>query len=162
MIGNDGAMVDSFQSRSVRAEAVDRSLVAQRLVAHCQAGQLPRGELDQRLVGVARAETTDDLHRLTIDLPDVPGPPLPVTLVAPTPTPPKAPASPLGVAFDVIVLLLTVCAAVCLTLLLIVAGVSSSGGSSAATFFFAALAAFGAFTVGAGGVHLLHRAFGKK
>jgi hypothetical protein len=162
-IRNDGGMADSLQAGSVRVGASDRTLVAERLVAHYQAGRLPRQELELRLTRVAHARTDDDLHRLTIDLPDVPGPARPISRVPRPTTEPKPPSSPLRVAFDVIIMLLTFSAAVCLTLLLIVAGASSSGmGSSPQLFFVAALAAFGAFTVGAGSVHLLYRAFGKK
>jgi hypothetical protein len=164
-IRHDGGMADSLQAGSVRVGAADRTLVAERLVAHYQAGRLPRQELELRLTRVAHARTDDDLHRLTIDLPDVPGPARPISLV-PRPAPEqKPPTSPLRVAFDVIIMLLTFSAAVCLTLLLIVAGAASSNGSGGASgqlFFVAALAAFGAFTVGAGSVHLIYRAFGKK
>ena len=165
LIGHHGRMADSLQAGSVRVGAADRTLVAERLVAHYQSGRLPRQELELRLTQVAHARTDEDLHRLTIDLPDVPGPARPISLVPRPTTPPKPASSPLRVAFDVIVMLLTFSAAVCLTLLLIVAGATSSSGgatSSSQLFFFAALAAFGAFTVGAGSVHLLYRAFGKK
>ena len=157
-------MADSLQAGSARVGAADRTLVAERLVAHYQAGRLPRQELELRLTQVAHARTDDDLHRLTIDLPDVPGPARPIALVPRPTTPPKPASSPLRVAFDVVVMLLTFSAAVCLTLLLIVAGTTSRsiGGSSGELFFVAALAAFGAFTVGAGSIHLLYRAFGKK
>jgi len=73
-VGQDDGMADSLQAGSVRVGAVDGTLVAERLVAHYQAGRLPRPELELRLTQVARARTDDDLHRLTIDLPDVPGP----------------------------------------------------------------------------------------
>jgi len=157
-------MADSIQAGSVRVGAAERTLLAERLVAHYQAGRLPRQELELRLTQVAHARSDEDLHRLTIDLPDVPGPARPSSLIARPPTPPKPASSPLRLAFDVIVMLLTFSAAVCLTLLLIVAGATSSNnvGSSGELFFVAALAAFGAFTVGAGSVHLLYRAFGKK
>jgi Domain of unknown function (DUF1707) len=163
-IRNDGVMADPLQAGSVRVGAAERTLVAERLVAHYQAGRLPRQELELRLTKVAHARSDEDLHRLTIDLPDVPGPARPISLVPRPTTPPKQASSPLRVAFDVIVMLLTFSAAVCLTLLLIVAGATSnnSTGSSAELFFVAALAAFGAFTVGAGSIHLLYRAFGKK
>lgn len=160
-IGHDGPMADSLQAGSVRVGATDRTLVAERLVAHYQAGRLPRQELELRLTQVAHARTDEDLHRLTIDLPDVAGPARPIALVPRPTTPPKPASSPLRIAFDVIIMLLTFSAAVCLTLLLIVAG-ATSGNNSSQLVFFAALAAFGAFTVGAGGVHLLYRAFGKK
>jgi hypothetical protein len=75
-------------------------------------------------------------------------------------SPPKPASSALRIAFDVVVMLLTFSAAVCLVLLLIVAGTANS--NSTPLFLFAALAAFGAFTVGAGSVHLINRAFGKK
>jgi hypothetical protein len=57
-------------------------------------------------------------------------------------------------------MLLAFSAAVCLILLLIVAGTANS--NSTPLFLFAALSAFGAFTVGAGTVHLIYRAFGEK
>lgn len=157
-------MADSLQAGSVRVGAADRTLVAERLVAHYQAGRLTRQELELRLTQVAHARSDDDLHRLTLDLPDVPGPVKHMSLVPRLPTPPKAPSSPLRIAFDVIVMLLTFSAAVCLTLLLIVAAATSSAsyGNSSQLFVVAALAAFGALTVGAGSVHLLYRAFGKK
>jgi Domain of unknown function (DUF1707) len=157
-------MADSLQAGSVRVGAADRTLVAERLVAHYQAGRLPRQELELRLTQVAHARSDDDLHRLTIDLPDVPGPARPISLVPRPTSEPRQPSSPLRIAFDVVIMLLTFSAAVCLTLLLIVAAASSSSGmgSSSQLFVVAALAAFGAFTVGAGGVHLLYRAFGKK
>jgi hypothetical protein len=164
-IRQDGGMADSLQAGSVRVGAADRTLVAERLVAHYQAGRLPRQELELRLTRVAHARTDEDLHRLTIDLPDVPGPARPISLVPRPTTEPKPPTSPLRVAFDVIIMLLTFSAAVCLTLLLIVAGAAGTtggGGMSGQLFFVAALAAFGAFTVGAGSVHLMYRAFGKK
>ena len=163
-IRHDGHMADSLQAGSVRVGAADRTLVAERLVAHYQAGRLPRQELELRLTQVAHARSDEDLHRLTIDLPDVPGPARPISLVPHPTTPPKPASSPLRVAFDVIVMLLTFSAAVCLTLLLIVAGATSnnSTGNAGELFFVAALAAFGAFTVGAGSIHLLYRAFGKK
>jgi hypothetical protein len=164
-IRQDGGMADSLQAGSVRVGAADRTLVAERLVAHYQAGRLPRQELELRLTRVAHARTDEDLHRLTIDLPDVPGPARPIALVPRPTTEPKPPTSPLRVAFDVIIMLLTFSAAVCLTLLLIVAGAAGTtggGGMSGQLFFVAALAAFGAFTVGAGSVHLMYRAFGKK
>lgn len=163
-IRHDDVMADSLQAGSVRVGAADRTLVAERLVAHYQAGRLPRQELELRLTQVAHARSDEDLHRLTIDLPDVPGPALPISLVPRPTTAPKPASSPLRVAFDVIVMLLTFSAAVCLTLLLIVAGATSnnSTGNSGELFFVAALAAFGAFTVGAGSIHLLYRAFGKK
>ena len=74
LVGHHDGMADSLQAGSVRVGAADRTLVAERLVAHYQAGRLPRPELELRLTQVARARTDDDLHRLTIDLPDVPGP----------------------------------------------------------------------------------------
>ncbi len=153
-------MADSLQTGSVRVGSTDRTLVAERLVAHYQAGRLPRPELELRLTQVAHARTDDDLHRLTIDLPDVPGPARPVSLMPRPAAAPRPPSSPLRIAFDVVVLLLTFSAAVCLMLLLIVAGTSTSNGSE--VFFVAGLAAFGAFTVGAGTVHLIYRTFGKK
>jgi hypothetical protein len=143
----------------VRVGAADRTLVAERLVAHYQAGRLPRPELELRLTQVAHARTDEDLHRLTIDLPDVPGPPRNVSFLPRLVSPPKPASSPLRVAFDVVVMLLTFSAAACLILLLIVAGAAGGGTSE---LFFVALAAFGALTVGAGTVHLLYRAFGKK
>jgi hypothetical protein len=149
----------------VRVGAADRTLVAERLVAHYQAGRLPRQELELRLTQVAHARSDDDLHRQTIDLPDVPGPARTISLVPRPMTEHKPPPSPLRIAFDVIVMLVTFSAAVCLTLLLIVAGTTSSGnsyGPSGQLFLVAALAAFGALAVGAGTVHLLYRAFGKK
>jgi hypothetical protein len=163
-IRHDGDMADSLQVGSVRVGAADRTLVAERLVAHYQAGRLPRQELELRLTQVAHARSDEDLHRLTIDLPDVPGPARPISLVPHPATSPRPVSSPLRVAFDVIVMLLTFSAAVCLTLLLIIAGATSnnSTGSSGEPFFVAALAAFGAFTVGAGAVHLLYRAFSKQ
>ena len=164
-IGHDGGMADSLQTGTVRVGAADRTLVAERLVAHYQAGRLPRQDLELRLTQVAHARTDDDLHRLTIDLPDVAGPARPISLVPRPTTEPKPASSPLRIAFDVIVMLVTFSAAVCLTLLLIVAGATSSngnGGPSGQLFFVAALGAFGALTVGAGTVHLLYRAFGKK
>ena len=164
-IGHDGGMADSLQAGTVRVGAADRTLVAERLVAHYQAGRLPRQDLELRLTQVAHARTDDDLHRLTIDLPDVAGPARPISLVPRPTTEPKPASSPLRIAFDVIVMLVTFSAAVCLTLLLIVAGATSSngnGGPSGQLFFVAALGAFGALTVGAGTVHLLYRAFGKK
>jgi hypothetical protein len=145
----------------VRVGAADRTLVAERLVAHYQAGRLPRPELELRLTQIAHARTDEDLHRLTIDLPDVPGPPRNVSFLPRLVSPPKPASSPLRVAIDVVVMLLTVSAATCLILLLIVAGTASSG-TSPGVFFVGALAAFGALTVGAGSVHLLYRAFGKK
>jgi hypothetical protein len=164
-IGHDGHMADSLQAGSVRVGAADRTLVAERLVAHYQAGRLPRQELELRLTQVAHARSDDDQHRLTLDLPDVPGPAKPISLVPRPTTAPKPAPSPLRVAFDVIVMLVTFSAAICLTLLLIVAAATSSsgmGGSNSQVFFVAAVAAFGALTVGAGSVHLLYRAFGKK
>lgn len=161
VVGHDGRMADSLQAGSVRVGAADRTLVAERLVAHYQAGRLPRPELELRLTQVAHSRTDDDLHRLTIDLPDVPGPPRNVSLLARPAAPPKPASSPLRVAFDIVVMLLTFSAAVCLILLLIVAGTVSTS-SSPELFFVAALAAFGAFTIGAGTVHLIYRAFGKK
>ena len=91
----------------------------------------------------------------------VPGPSRPVSLVPRPATAPKPRSSPLRIAFDVLVMLLTFSAAVCLILLLIVAGTASSN-TSPEVFFVAALAAFGAFVAGAGAVHLIYRAFGKK
>jgi hypothetical protein len=160
-VGHDVRMADSLQAGSVRVGAADRTLVAERLVAHYQAGRLPRPELELRLTQVAHARTDDDLHRLTIDLPDVPGPPRNVSFLPRPANPPKPTSSPLRIAFDVVVMLLTFSAAVCLILLLIVAATASSN-TSAEVFFVAALAAFGAFVVGAGAVHLIYRAFGKK
>jgi len=145
----------------VRVGAADRTLVAERLVAHYQAGRLPRPELELRLTQVAHARTDEDLHRLTIDLPDVPGPPRNVSFLARPASPPKPASSPLRIAFDVVVMLLTFAAAVCLILLLIVAGAATSS-TTPQLFFFAALSAFGALTVGGGTVHLIYRAFGKK
>ena len=161
LVGHDDGMADSLQAGSVRVGAADRTLVAERLVAHYQAGRLPRPELELRLTQVAHARTDDDLHRLTIDLPDVPGPARPVSLVPRLVTAPKPPSSPLRIAFDVLVMLLTFSAAVCLILLLIVAGTASSNNSPE-VLFVAGLAAFGAFTVGADTVHLIYRVFGKK
>ena len=160
LVGHDVRMADSLQAGSVRVGAADRTLVAERLVAHYQAGRLPRPELELRLTQVAHARTDDDLHRLTIDLPDVPGPPRNVSFLPRPASPPKPASSPLRIAFDVVVMLLTFSATVCLILLLIVAGTANS--NSAPLFLFAALSAFGALTVGAGTVHLLNRAFGKK
>lgn len=155
-------MADSLQAGSVRVGAADRTLVAERLVAHYQAGRLPRQELELRLTRVAHARTDDDLHRLTIDLPDVPGPARPISLVPRTSEPTPAPSS-LRIAVDVAVMLVTFSAAVCLALLLIVASTTSSGyGTTRQTFDVAALAAVGALIVGAGTVHLLYRAFGKR
>ena len=159
-VGHDVRMADSLQADSVRVGAADRTLVAERLVAHYQAGRLPRPELELRLTQVAHARTDEDLHRLTIDLPDVPGPPRNVSFLLRPASPPKPASSALRIAFDVVVMLLTFSAAVCLVLLLIVAGTANS--NSTPLFLFAALAAFGAFTVGAGSVHLINRAFGKK
>jgi len=159
-VGHDVRMADSLQAGSVRVGAADRTLVAERLVAHYQAGRLPRPELELRLTQVAHARTDEDLHRLTIDLPDVPGPPRSVSFLPRPASPPKPASSALRIAFDVVVMLLTFSAAVCLVLLLIVAGTANS--NSTPLFLFAALAAFGAFTVGAGSVHLINRAFGKK
>ena len=160
-VGHDVRMADSLQAGSVRVGAADRTLVAERLVAHYQAGRLPRPELELRLTQVAHARTDEDLHRLTIDLPDVPGPPRNVSFLPHPANLPKPASSPLRIAFDVVVMLLTFSAAVCLVLLLIVAGTASSN-TSPEVFFVAALAAFGAFTVGAGAVHLIYRAVGKK
>jgi Domain of unknown function (DUF1707) len=159
-VSHDVRMADSLQAGSVRVGAADHTLVAERLVAHYQAGRLPRPELELRLTQVAHARTDDDLHRLTIDLPDVPGPPRNVSFLPRPASPPKPASSPLRIAFDVVVMLLTFSAAVCLILLLIVAGTASS--NSTPLFLFAALSAFGALTVGAGTVHLINRAFGKK
>ena len=159
-VGHDVRMADSLQADSVRVGAADRTLVAERLVAHYQAGRLPRPELELRLTQVAHARTDEDLHRLTIDLPDVPGPPRNVSFLLRPASPPKPASSALRIAFDVVVMLLTVSAAVCLILLLIVAG--TANGNSTPLFLFAALSAFGAFTVGAGTVHLINRVFGKK
>ena len=159
-VGHDVRMADSLQAGSVRVGAADRTLVAERLVAHYQAGRLPRPELELRLTQVAHARSDEDLHRLTIDLPDVPGPPRNVSFLPRPASPPKPASSALRIAFDVVVMLLTFSAAVCLVLLLIVAGTANS--NSTPLFLFAALAAFGAFTVGAGSVHLINRAFGKK
>ena len=154
-------MADTVHVGAVRIGSAERTLVAERLVAHYQAGRLPRGELELRLTKVAHAHTDDELHLLTIDLPDVPEPVrvVPVVRGAVPKSPP--PASPLRVAFDVAVLLLTFAAGVCLALLLIVAATSPSTGSGD-LILVALLATLGAFTVGAGGVHLLHRAFGKR
>lgn len=160
-VGHDVRMADSLQAGSVRVGAADRTLVAERLVAHYQAGRLPRPELELRLTQVAHARTDEDLHRLTIDLPDVPGPPRNVSSLPRPANPPKPTSSPLRIAFDVVVMLLTFSATVCLILLLIVAGTASSN-TSPEVFFVAALAAFGAFVAGAGAVHLIYRAFGKK
>lgn len=155
-------MADTVHAGAVRIGSADRTLVAERLVAHYQAGRLPRAELELRLTKIAHAHTDDDLHLLTIDLPDVPGPvpAAPVTRGAAVPKS-SSTASPLRVAFDVAVLLLTFAAGVCLALLLIVAATSPSTGSGD-LILVALLATLGAFTVGAGGVHLLHRAFGKR
>ena len=161
LVGHDDRMADSLQAGSVRVGAADRTLVAERLVAHYQAGRLPRPELELRLTQVAHARTDEDLHRLTIDLPDVPGPPRNVSSLPRPANPPKPTSSPLRIAFDVVVMLLTFAAAVCLILLLIVAGAATSS-TTPQLFFFAALSAFGALTVGAGTVHLIYRAFGKK
>lgn len=151
-------MADTLHAGSVRIGSADRTLVAERLVAHYQAGRLPRGELEVRLTKVAHAHTDDDLHLLTIDLPDVPSPvrPASVRSAAPKPSPTT---SPLRVAFDVSVLLLTFAAGVCLAVLLIAA---ATAPHSSDLVLVALLATLGAFTVGAGGVHLLHRAFGKR
>lgn len=154
-------MADTLRAGSVRIGSADRTLVAERLVAHYQAGRLPRGELELRLTKVAHAHTDDDLHLLTIDLPDVPGPVRPAPLVGTAAPKSSPPASPLRVAFDVAVLLLTFAAGVCLALLLIVAATGTST-SSGDLILVALLATLGAFTVGAGGVHLLHRTFGKR
>jgi Domain of unknown function (DUF1707) len=159
-VGHDVRMADSLQAGSVRVGAADRTLVGERLVAHYQAGGLPRPELELRLTQVAHARTDEDLHRLTIDLPDVPGPPRNVSFLPRPASPPKPASSPLRIAFDIVVMLLTFSAAVCLVLLLIVAGTANS--NSTPLFLFAALSAFGALTVGAGTVHLSYRTFGKK
>lgn len=158
---HDGSMPDTLHPTAVRIGSAERSAVAERLVAHYQAGQLPRQELELRLTKVAHAHTDDDLHLLTLDLPDVAGParvvpPMPGPALAVRPT-----TSPLRVAFDVMLLLLTFSAGICLVLLLILVG-ASNGPSAQETLLVSALAAFGAFTLGAGGVHLLHRAFGSK
>jgi hypothetical protein len=65
------------------------------------------------------------------------------------------------VAFDVAVLLLTFAAGVCMALLLIAAATGTSTNPNE-LILMTLLATLGAFTVGAGGVHLLHRAFGKQ
>jgi hypothetical protein len=153
-------MADTLHDGSVRIGSADRTLVAEKLVAHYQAGRLPRGELELRLTKVAHAHTDDDLHLLTIDLPDVPDPVRPAPGVRRTTPMGSQTPSALRVAFDVSVLLLTFAAGVCLALLLIVAATSRST-SSGDLILMALLSALGAFTVGAGGVHLLHRAFGK-
>ncbi len=158
-------MADSLQAGSVRVGAADRTLVAERLVAHYQAGHLRRQELELRLTQVAHARTDDDLHRLTLDLPEVPGPARPISLVARSAPGPEPRTSPLRVALDVVVMVVTFSAAICLTLLLIVAGSTSSGnapGGSGLNFSVAALSAVGAFIVGAGTIHLFYRAFAKK
>jgi hypothetical protein len=155
-------MADPSNVGTVRIGSADRTLVAERLVAHYRAGRLPRGELELRLTKVAYAHTDDDLHLLTIDLPDVPEPVCASPLVRGAAAPQSSPtASPLRVAFDVAVLLLTFAAGVCLALLLIVAASGTSTGSGD-QILVALLATLGAFTVGAGSVHLLHRAFGKR
>lgn len=154
-------MADTLHAGSVRIGSADRTLVAERLVAHYQAGRLPRGELELRLTKIAHAHTDDDLHLVTIDLPDVPGPVRPSPVARGAFPRSSAPASPLRVAFDVAVLLLTFAAGVCLALLLIVAAAGTSTGSGD-LILVALLATLGAFTVGAGSVHLLHRAFGKR
>lgn len=154
-------MADTLHAGSVRIGSADRTLVAEKLVAHYQAGRLPRGDLELRLTKVAHAHTDDDLHLLTIDLPDVPGPVRPTADARGAAPMFSPPASPLRVAFDVAVLLLTFAAGVCLALLLIVAASAPSTGSGDVVLV-ALLATLGAFTVGAGGVHLLHRAFGKR
>jgi hypothetical protein len=155
-------MADTPDVGAVRIGSADRTIVAERLVAHYQAGRLPRGELELRLTQVAHAHTDDDLHLLTIDLPDVPEPVRASPLVRGSAVPRSSPtASPLRVAFDVAVLLLTFAAGVCLALLLIVAATGTSTRSGD-LILVALLATLGAFTVGAGGVHLLHRAFGKR
>ncbi len=158
---HDGGMSDTLHPTAVRIGSAERTAVAERLVAHYQAGRLPRQELELRLTKIAYAHTDDDLHLLTIDLPDVAGP---ARVVPPMPGPAlgvRPPTSPLRVAFDVMLLLLTFSAGVCLVLLLIMVGVGG-GQNSSEMFLASALAAFGAFTLGAGGVHLLHRAFGRK
>jgi hypothetical protein len=156
-------MAETLHAPSVRIGSTDRTLVAERLVAHYQAGRLPRTELELRLTKVAHARTDDDLHLLTIDLPDVAGPARPASLPAGTkPITRGSTPSALCVAFDISVLLLTFAAGVCLALLLIVAATNSSSSSPGDTLFVAMLATLGAFTVGAGSVHLLHRAFGKR
>lgn len=152
-------MADTLPAAAVRIGSNERTQVAERLVAHYQAGRLSRPELELRLTKIAHAHTDDDLHLLTLDLPDVPGPARVVPALG-------GPArggrtSPLRVAFDVMLLLLTFSAGICLVLLLILVG-ASGGQHATETIVVALLAALGAFTVGAGGVHLLHRAFDTK
>jgi len=119
--GHHERMADTLHAGSVRIGSADRTLVAEKLVAHYQAGRLPRGELELRLTKVAHAHSDDDLHLLTIDLPDVPRTRTPRSW-PPRCRPQELTGSiPLRVAFDVAVLLLTFAAGVCLALLLIVA-----------------------------------------
>lgn len=153
-------MPEILQAGSIRAGALDRTVVADRLIAHFQDGRLPRSELDARLARAAAASSDDELHLLTIDLPDVPRVSGPLTVPRGRPATIAAGPSPLRIAFDVMVMLLTFAAGVCLVLLLIMTAASSAHSSG--TFVVAGLATLGAFTVGAGGVHLLHRAFGKR
>ncbi|MBI4898851.1 MAG: DUF1707 domain-containing protein [Actinobacteria bacterium] len=156
-------MADPLQTGSVRVGASERTLVAERLVAHYQAGRLPRETLELRLTQVAHALTDADLHRLTIDLPDVPGSARSTSLAPRHPAAPRPTGSALRVAFDVIVMFLTFAAAVCLTLLLIVAAATGASDMRRGELFLVAgLSAFGSFTVGAGSVYLLYRAFGRR
>ena len=129
----------------LRIGSEERSRVAQRLVSHFQAGQLERSELEARLGWAAQARTEDQLHRLTMDLPDLPAPRLP-TATAP------APAHPLRIAFDVLTLCVTTAALICLALWLAVAA-AQGGGTLAMT----AVATFGALVVGSGSVYLIQR-----
>ncbi len=80
---------------------------------------------------------------------------LPATTVSSRAADPAARA--LRTAFDVLVLTLAVCAFCCLVLWMLAASSMRDG-----TGFVAGVAAFGAFTVGAGSVHTLHRMFGRK
>ncbi len=152
----------SNSSPAVRAGTPDRAAAAAQLLAHHRLGQLTRDELDSRLALALAARTDEDLRLLVVDLPDLPPSAAPVpAATAPTARPTATvtfhpsggrPATPLRIAFDVCVLFLTVAAFVCLMLLFAVGLVSSSDFA-----FPMFLAAFGAFTVGAGGVYLLHR-----
>ena len=131
---------------SIRIGSAERSRVAERLVCHFQAGQLERSELEARLGRAAQARTEDDLHQLTVDLPDV-APRRPVNLTGPDP------AHPLRVTFDVIVMCLTTAALLCLLLWLI--GAASEGGTA---LILTTVAALGALVVGAVSVYLIQRA----
>jgi hypothetical protein len=136
-------------SLSLRVSTLDRTARAQELLAHHHAGRLDRPEFDKRLVLVDRARTEDDLARLVIDLPDLPGP----SSYAPVSPIRTGGRSALGETFDVMVMLITMAAFIC-TALLYIAALSSMREDGA---FVALLGGFGSFSFAAGSVHLIHR-----